>query len=236
MLEFYSSRYLRVCRFWRPSQVQRLLGKPDAIIAEDWVRSRRRPRPGYTQEQLERLLVVYTVQRRVYLKARVEAVEQSRAFRSDQCRLVRSMRNWTSFRAATLNVIEATNALYWCGEDPDFAAADRLSHAEIIEKFEAVQRANTGLEPLYRLDGSLCYRCSNCGKVTQTSQHEGAPKCFRVRTPPRIESTTTGFKVINTHGEEVAHLFHADWALPLAMAIAGKRLTPIDGEASSVAR
>jgi hypothetical protein len=221
MLEFYSSRYLRVCRFWRPSQIQRLLGKPDAMIAEDWVRSRRRPRPEYTQEQLEHLLVGHTVQRRVYLKSRVEAVEHSRAFRFDERRYAQSMRNWNPLHREASKVIAAVNALYWCREDPAFADADRLSNAEIIEKFEGMRPTNKGLESLYWFDDTLYCRCNKCGKLMINGSHAAAD-CLSWRKPQRIEITKSGYALVAPDGSHLAHFFNAAWALPLVMAIARK--------------
>jgi hypothetical protein len=74
LLDFLSARHLRNVRCWRPSQIQRLLGKPDAIFAQARFRlpQPKRLSPDLSFEEIEHLYVDYTVLERTYLRARVK--------------------------------------------------------------------------------------------------------------------------------------------------------------------
>jgi hypothetical protein len=131
------------------------------------------------------------------------------------------MRNWNPLHREAGKVIAAVNALYWCREDPAFADADRLSNAEIIEKFEGMRPTNKGFEPLYWFDDTLYCRCTKCGKLMMNGSHAAAD-CLSWRKPQRIEITKSGYALVAPDGSHLAHFFNAAWALPLVMAIARK--------------
>jgi hypothetical protein len=149
---------LTIGRFWRPSQIQQVLGKADAIFSTYANRYRPRPRPSETLEQLDRLLISYRIPERFYLRSRVEAAEKSGSLWFDKDRYARSMRMWTSLDRALYSVLDVANALLWCRDDSEFADADRMSSAEISSRFEELQSTNKGLEPLYRLNNLLYCR------------------------------------------------------------------------------
>jgi ribosomal protein L32 len=211
-LEFFTVRHLLVFRDWRTSDVRRLFGKPDAIFALPRYRYHVRSRPRRTKEELLHCLV--TGHRPAFLRARVEAVEQRDDFRPDEDRIVDRMKNWSRLREA-------------CHDALDTVASRAFGSTPTVEEAPIT-------EPLFRLDDSNQVRCDTCGAISfnhrlcQSYGYEGYLPPARPQ-PWRIEQTPQGYQVVDADGLLVVHLFHAKWALPLAIALTGQRLFGFEG-------
>jgi hypothetical protein len=86
------------------------------------------------------------------------------------------------------------------------------------------------VKPVFRLNDCDYFRCHACGRVTVHEDHFTSYLCpGRLSAPYRVEHHRWGCRVANRNGLVLADLFHAYWALPLAIALTGRPLAAFDG-------
>jgi hypothetical protein len=147
-----------------------------------------------------------------FLRWRVQAAETTIGFRAHEDRPERMGPSWNAFRYVLLDAIDAAAAAYVAVDNP--------------EPPDPEPRA----KPIYRLDDWDKFRCPGCGLITHSDTHFGSSECRgRLSSPFRIEQHRWGYRVANRNGLVLADLFHAYWALPLAIALTGRRLAAFDG-------
>jgi hypothetical protein len=153
-----------------------------------------------------------------FLRWRVEAAETTVGFRAHEDRPERMVPSWNAFRYVLLDAIDAAATAYMAFDNPH--------PPEPQESQDPTPRA----KPIYRLDGLSCFRCPACGQISQNEKHFRSDTCpRRLSAPFRIEQHRWGYRVANRNGLRLADLFHAYWALPLAIALTGRRLAAFDG-------
>lgn len=155
-----------------------------------------------------------------FLRWRVEAAETTVGFRAHEDRPEKMGPSWNTFRYVLHDALDAASTAY--------QAFDNL---EPPEPQDPAPRA----KPIYCLDGLSCFRCPACGQISPNETHFKSDTCpRRLSEPFRIEQHRWGYRVANRNGLRLADLFHAYWALPLAIALTGRRLAAFDGTRAEV--
>lgn len=193
--EFFTTKELGYRR-WRPEQVNALLGKPDAILTI-------RNRPAWGEP------------RRAFFRDRVEAAEQTIAFRPHEDPPLKMHPSWMTFRDALNDAIEAASLAYHMADDPHLF--DTKPKTKLI----------------LRVDDTGWFQCTACGCIHFSCEPTyfgfgWCEPCFDGREPwldeampSRIEQTQWGYKIIAGRETLLAAFPFAEWALPLATAIIG---------------
>ena len=147
-----------------------------------------------------------------FLRWRVEAAETTVGFRAHEDRPERMGPSWNAFRYVLLDAIDAAATAYMAFDNP--------------EPPDPEPRA----KPIFRLDDWDKYRCPACGLITGNDTHFESYECRgRLSAPFRVEQHRWGYRVANRNGLRLADIFHAYWALPLAIALTGRPLAAFDG-------
>ncbi len=153
-----------------------------------------------------------------FLRWRVEAAETTVGFRAHEDRPERMGPSFITFQDSLRDAIDAASTAY--------QVFNNLEPSEPQVPEDPAPRA----KPLYRLDGLSCFRCPACGQISPNETHFRSDTCpRRLSAPFRIEQHRWGYRVANRNGLRLADLFHAYWALPLAIALTGRRLAAFDG-------
>jgi hypothetical protein len=153
-----------------------------------------------------------------FLRWRVEAAETTIGFRAHEDRPEKMGPSWNMFRYVLHDAIDAASTAY--------QAFNNLQPPEAQEP----QDPETWAKPIYRLDDRSCFRCPACGQISRNETHFKSDTCpRRLSAPFRVEQHRWGYRVANCNGFVLADLFHAYWALPLAIALTGRRLAAFDG-------
>ena len=150
-----------------------------------------------------------------FLRWRVEAAETTIGFRAHEDRPEKMGPSWNAFRYVLLDAIDAASLAWQTADNP-----------ELLEPEDPAPTA----KPIFRLDDWDKYRCHACGQVTGNDTHFESDACpRRLSAPFRVEQHRWGCRVANRNDLRLADLFHAYWALPLAIALTGRRLAALDG-------
>ena len=155
-----------------------------------------------------------------FLRWRVEAAETTIGFRAHEDRPEKMGLGFITFRDSLRDAIDAASTAYMAFDNPE--------PPEPQEPQDSEPRA----KPIYRLDDRSYFRCCACGQVTVHAKHFTSNNCRgRLSAPFRIEQHRWGYRVANRNGLRLADIFHAYWAMPLAIALTGRRLAAFDGGA-----
>ena len=147
-----------------------------------------------------------------FLRWRVEAAETTIAFRAHEDRPEKMGPSFNTFDYVLREALDAAH-LAWLSAD----------NAQ-------PQAPEPTAKPIFRLDNSDYFRCCACGEVTVHAEHFTSYKCRGALSAPfRVEQHRWGYRVANRNGLRLADLFHAYWALPLAIALTGRPLAAFDG-------
>ena len=154
-----------------------------------------------------------------FLRWRVEAAETTVGFRAHEDRPEKMGPSFITFQDSLRDAIDAASTAY--------QAFNNLEPPEAQEP----QDCEPWAKPIYRLDDRYYFRCCACGQVTANAKHFASNDCRgRLSEPFRVEQHRWGYRVANRNGLRLADLFlRAYWALPLAIALTGRRLAAFDG-------
>ena len=145
--------------------------------------------------------------RHAFFRYRVEAAEQTIGFRAHEDSPDKPLHSWMTMDAA---LMEAVHEIAW-------------------RAFESPRPKDfMNVEPIFRLDDTGLFRCKACGAINGCYDDAYFGRCSRWHkpTPLRIEQTRRGYKIIKSRGALFADFPSAKWALPLALAITGRRWSP----------
>mgnify|MGYP001824431824 CR=1 FL=1 len=153
-----------------------------------------------------------------FLRWRVEAAETTVGFRAHEDRPEKMGLGFITFQDSLRDAIDAASTAYMAFDNP------------APPEPEKPQDPAPPLKPIFRLDISSYFRCPACGQISRNATHFKSDTCpRRLSAPFRVEQHRWGYRVGNCNGLVLADLFHAYWALPLAIALTGRRLAAFDG-------